>query len=306
MKKEYLKINSNSDELPLSVAIFEPEGEAKAIVQFAHGMAEHKERYYPFMEFLAENGYICVINDHRGHGESVLEKNDLGYFYDDTGEFIVEDLHQITMYMKENYQNKPVFLFGHSMGSLVVRKYIKKYDKDISKLIVCGSPSENSMIGMALALVDMQKAFKGDRYRSPLIQSLTLGSYNKNIKKSGATTSGNEWISVCQENVDNYNNDELCGFTFTLNGFRNLFLLMKDVYSPEGWNVQNKDLPILFIAGEDDPVIAGKDAWQKSQEFLKNRGYTNVTGKLYKGVRHEIFNEKVKDVIYKEVLNFIE
>ncbi len=303
MKKEYIKINSDCDGLPLSVAVFTPENEVKGIVQLSHGMAEHKERYYGFMEFLADRGYACIINDHRGHGQSVRDKNDLGYFYDDTANYIVDDLHQLTEYMKQRFPSKPVCLFGHSMGSLVVRKYIKKYDSDITKLVVCGSPSRNPMVGAALALVKIQKAFKGERYRSNMIQNLAFGSYNKNIKNP---VSENAWLSEDRNNVTAYEKDELCGFVFTLNGFRNLFLLVKEVYSTDGWAMKNKNLPVLFIAGADDPVIVGEKEWKQSQDFLKGRGYTNVKGKLYEGKRHEILNEGIKSQVYQDVLDFIE
>lgn len=52
------KIKSEKDDLNLSVSIIEPKGEAKGIVQISHGMAEHKERYYDFVKYLSENGYI--------------------------------------------------------------------------------------------------------------------------------------------------------------------------------------------------------------------------------------------------------
>ncbi len=302
MLKEFLTIYSNCDGLPLSTAIFIPEEEVKGIVQISHGMAEHKERYFSFMEYLTERNYVVVINDHRGHGESVRDKNDLGYFYDESGEYIVKDLHQITLYMKERFPGKPVYLFGHSMGSMAVRMYIKKYDSEIDKLIVCGSPSKNPLVDVALFVVRLQKLFKGDRYRSRLIQNLAFGSYNKNIDKP---ISDNAWLSSDENNVQNYDSDDLCGFIFTLNGFRNLFLLMKEIYITSGWALKNKDLPIMFIAGRDDPVIVSEDKWNESREFLQKLGYTNVRGKLYKGLRHEILNENIKENIYDDIVKFM-
>lgn len=108
-------------------------------------MVEHQIYYYELMEMLCNKGYVCVINDHRGHGKSIKDEKDMGYFYEEKAEYIVEDMHQITLFVKDKYPNVPVYLFWHSMGSLIVRKYIKKYDKDIDKLIVCGSPSINPM-----------------------------------------------------------------------------------------------------------------------------------------------------------------
>lgn len=304
MKKEYIKIQSACDGLPLSLAIYRPEQEnIRGVVQLSHGMAEHKERYYPLMEFLAEHGFASAINDHRGHGESVKSKEDWGYFYDDTSDFVVEDLHQITAELKELFPGMPVYLFGHSMGSLIVRKYIKKYDDEIDKLIVCGSPSKNPMVGAALALVGIQKAIKGDRHRSKLIQKLAFGSYNNKIE---SPASSNAWLSASEDNVAEYDGDEACGFMFTLNGFKNLFTLMKEVYETDGWQLKNRELPIFFIAGEEDPVIAGKKAWDESREFLKKIGYADVSGKLYPGLRHEILNEKQARTIYEDILTFLE
>ena len=193
-------------------------------------------------------------------------------------------------------------LFGHSMGSMVVRKYIKKYDKDIDKLIVCGSPSKNPFAGLAIFITKIMKIFKGDKYRSNFIQNLAFGSYNKNIKNA---KSKNSWICSNNETVESYDNDELCGFIFTLNGFENLFRLMKEIYQKDGWTLNKKDLPILFIAGSNDPVIIDEEKWNESQEFLKKIGYSNVTGKLYKNLRHEILNEKNKQQIYEDIINFI-
>ncbi len=302
MRKKDIIINSNSDKLPISVTMFIPEVDIKGIVQISHGMAEHKERYFDFMEYLANQGYVTIINDHRGHGKSIKEKEDLGFFYDNSSEYIVEDLHQITLYIKELYPNKEMILFGHSMGSMVVRKYIKKYDKDIDKLIVCGSPSKNPFAGLAIFITKIMKIFKGDKYRSNFIQNLAFGSYNKNIKNA---KSKNSWICSNNETVESYDKDELCGFIFTLNGFENLFRLMKEIYQKDGWTLNKKDLPILFIAGSNDPVIIDEEKWNESQEFLKKIGYSNVTGKLYKNLRHEILNEKNKQQIYEDIINFI-
>ena len=303
MNPEKTKIKSNQDGLELDVSFTKPEGEIKGIVQISHGMAEHKERYYPFMEYLASCGYICIIHDHRGHGASVKKQEDLGYFYDDKAEYIVEDLHQITTYIKEKYPDKKLILFGHSMGSMVVRKYIKKYDKDIDKLIVCGSPSQNPYLGLALIVVKILKTFKGEYHRSNLIQKLAFGLYNKKIENP---ISENAWVCANEDTVREYDKDELNGFVFTLNGFQNLFTLMKDIYSKEKWNLNNKALPIFFIAGEDDPVIVSSKDWQKAQDFLKEVGYENVSGKLYSGMRHEILNEKEKQKVFEDILKWIE
>ena len=138
-----LKLKSNFDDLSLGVAFLPAQGTPKAIFQIVHGMAEHKERYYPFMEFLSEHGYACVIHDHRGHGESVKSEQDLGFMYDGGADAMVEDVLLVQDWAKGQFPNLPVYLFGHSMGSMVVRAFTRKYDDRIDKLIVCGCPSNN-------------------------------------------------------------------------------------------------------------------------------------------------------------------
>lgn len=303
MKKEYLIINSNCDNLPISLTVFTPEDTIKGIFQIAHGMAEHKERYYDFMEYLAKNGYIAVISDHRGHGKSILDKEDLGYFYEENAEYIVEDLHQITLYIKDLHPNKHVTLFGHSMGSMIVRKYIKKYDNDVNKLIVCGSPSKNNLVDIALWLTQIMTKKKGDRYRSELLQKLSVGNLNSKVKDN--KKSSHSWLSSNKKVVQKFDKDKLCGFTFTLNGFKNLFTLMKEIYDKNNWRLDNTNMPIFFIAGSQDPVIKSKRKWLNSQKFLEKLGYKNVSGKLYENFRHEILNEKNNEEVYEDILKFI-
>ena len=294
MKKKSLKIDSLCDGLKLDVTLFEPDGKINGIIQLSHGMVEHKEYYYDFMKYMCNNGYVCIINDHRGHGKSVKDKNDYGYFYEKNAEYVVEDLHQITLYVKSIYPNKRVILLGHSMGSLIVRKYIKKYDYEISGLIVCGSPSINPMSKVGYNLSKIVSTLFGERYRSKLLNKLALGA-NKN----------NEWLSYDMDYVNKYSNDPLCGFIFTANGFINLTKLMIDVYSKDKWILKNKNLKILFIAGLDDIIIKSEEKWNESIDFLYNVGYKNIERKIYPNMKHALLLEKNKEIVYEDVLNFV-
>lgn len=300
MNKENFKIKSDFDGLDLDVLLYIPE-DIKGIVQLAHGMSDHKERYIYFMEKLCEAGYVACINDHRGHGKSIKNENDLGYFYDSTGQAIVDDCHQITLYLKNRFKNVPFILFGHSMGSLVVRAYTRKYDNDIDKLIVCGSPSANPLVNVALALIDLEMKVKGDRHISKTMEAMSTGAYDKAYPNEGH----NSWLSINKQNVINYNNDHLCGYPFTLNGYRNLSILMKETYTNKGWLVSKPNLPIMFISGSGDPCAVSKEEWLKSIESMKSHGYNNVSYKMYEGIRHEILQEDCRDEIIKDIINFI-
>ena len=296
---DIVKLNSNFDNKEIEIAISKPIGRAKGIVQISHGMSEYKERYFDFMNFLSEQGYICVINDHRGHGNSVEKESDLGYFYTEDTNAIVEDLHQVTEYIRRKHKKLNIFLFSHSMGTLVARNYLKKYDYEIKKLILCGPPTQNNLVNFGLGIAKILKVFQGDEIRSNILNKLVFGSYNKGYSKP------NEWICSNPEIIDEYNENPKSGFIFTVNGFINLFKLMKSAFNKNDWELKNPELDILVIAGNDDPVIQNKKKFYDLISFLKSIGYTKIDSKLYENKRHELLNEIGKGEIYQSIFEFI-
>jgi hypothetical protein len=293
-------IISEKDCLQLEVAILEPKEKPKGIVQISHGMSEHKERYYEFMKYLSENAYICVIHDHRGHGASVKNKRDLGYFYTEDINYIIDDLYQITKYIKNKYPDLKINLFAHSMGTLVARGYLKKYDDKINKMILSGPPTENSMALLGLMIAKFLNIFYKKNVPNKLLNNLTFGNYSKDVNKK------NEWICLNEDIVEAYNKDELCGYIFTTNGFINLYKLMINAFKKNNWNMKNKNLPIYIIAGRNDKVIQNEEKFTKLSKFITERGYKNVQSKLYNDMKHEILNEKNNKIVYKDILDFIE
>lgn len=292
------KIKSEKDSLELELCITLPEDAPKAIIQFSHGMAEHKERYLDFMNFLSSKGYICVIHDHRGHGASVKSKDDLGYFYSENINYIVDDLYQVTKFIKEKYPNLKVYLFSHSMGTLVARNYLKKYDGEIEKLVLCGPPTENKFSGFGVFMAKTMRPFYSKNKPNKVLNKMTFKSYNKNLKLE------NEWICANPETVKKYNEDELCGNVFTTNGFINLYKLMKNAFTKSGWVMKNPELKIFVIAGKNDPVIQNERKFEQLVKFLNERGYKNTSSKLYENMRHEILNETENSKVYNDVLDF--
>ncbi len=293
------RIEASSDGLKLTILISEPVGEHKGIVQIVHGMCEHKERYVPFMEYLSAHGYICAIHDHRGHGETVLAEEDLGYMYKGGWKALVEDIKLVQNEIKASYTDLPYTLFGHSMGSMAVRSFTKCYDDSIDTLFVCGCPSYNPAGGAGRFLASLIGMVKGEHYRSPLLQKLSFGSFNKPFESEGYPSA---WVCSDKDTLKAYHNDPYCTFTFTVNGFKNLLDLMQDCYSPKGWKMANPGLPVHFISGAEDPCRISDKAIVKAADLMKQVGYSHTDLHLYSGMRHEILNETNRIQVWEDVL----
>ncbi len=300
----YFQFKSIEDQLEIDCMEVYPDIPPKGIVQFVHGMCEHKERYKDVMTFLANQGYYCVIHDNRGHGKSIESEDDLGYFYDGGYLALIEDVHQLVSLMKDKVSPElPYCLIGHSMGSMIVRCFLKKYDDEIDRLIVLGSPSKIPGMRPVLAFAKGLEMVEGGREHSKLIDYIIQNyMYESWFKEEGL----HSWVCSDPEVVEEYNDDPFCNYTFTIQGYVNLIQLTKMTYDKDGWEVKNPSLPIFFGSGSDDPCTLSPRDYGKAVHFLKERGYTNVTATLFHGMRHELLNEKNKDKVYKAILSHIE
>ncbi len=300
LTKEFTVL-SPYDGLELKGVLLEPTSK-KGIVQILHGMAEYKKRYEPFMRFLAARGFVVACHDHRGHGDSAKTPADYGFFGDLSGRAVVEDAVEVTKYLKSQYPDLPITLFGHSMGSMIARCYTREHDGLIDKLVLSGSPGKNPLTGMGIALEKLVRACRGGRHRSKLLAFLSTGNGDGNFKGEGKGA----WLTRDKSLVARFQDDEKCGFTFTCNGFENLFKLLKRSYTKKGYKVENPQLPIFILSGADDPVLGGKKKWEQVVAFPKALGYTKVSAKLYEGMRHEVLNEIGKEEAYEDIALFIE
>lgn len=304
MVKETLKLESKVDRLGISVLMLLPDetAEVKGILQFVHGMSEYKERYTPVMEYFAKRGFVTVIHDHRGHGKSVRSMKDLGYMYEAGAKGMIEDILLVNEYIKEKYPERPLVMVGHSMGSLAARTFIREYDSCIDALVLSGAPSRNGAIDVAIALANVQKKLFGSRHPGNLLNVLAFSSYTSKFAKEKSKFA---WVCADTAVVEAYDKDPLCGYTFTVDGFKGLFELLKQTYTKSGWRCSKPDLPVLFIGGEEDPCIGGAKKFKDEMDFLKNVGYKNVKGMLYPGMRHEVFNEKERGKVFRDVEMFL-
>lgn len=275
--------------------------EIEAIVQIVHGMQEYILRYEDFALWLNERNIMVVGEDHLGHGLSVNGEEDYGYFGDEGNRFVIGDLRQLQLLTTEKYDIYPYYFLGHSMGSFLLRQYIQNY-YDIDGAIIVGSGyKEEAALKAGKALASALIKVKGDRYRSDLIKKIAFGTYNVKTEKRTDV----DWISASHTNIDRYIADELCGIDFTLNGYLELFKAIEDEQNENNLIKMPADLPVIFLAGQDDPVGDYGKGVLRSYTIFKNIGMEDVEIKLYPDMRHEILNEDNKEEVYEDIYNWL-
>ena len=294
-----LSVKNREDGVVLHGNLFYDENSKKGLILLLHGMAEHKERYAYVINRLVEAGYAVLSTDEGGHGESAVVK---GYFAKEKGWLRnVSDQHALYEEAKK-IVDLPLIVFGHSMGTLVTRSFLKRHEDEITKVVMTGTPSNNKAVGVAIILSGLIARVKGEEYRSPLLNKLCFGAFNSAVKDPKTEF---DWLSVNEENVQKYIADDDCGYVFTAKGFKDMFEGMKDVYEVEGWAPKKKDLPIRFFSGSEDPCMTNLDGLKEAVDILHQQGYENVEYKVYEGYRHEILNEDIRDQVIDDILAFL-
>lgn len=274
----------------------------RGVIQLVHGMEEHIGRYEDFAKLLISQGYIVVGHDHLGHGNSVKSEEDLGYFAKENGwEHLVEDVHILQNQVAKEYPELPYIIFGHSMGSLVTRTYLTKYQDNLAGVILSGTSGQKAGLFIGQLLTKLIMLVKGDRYRSKLLEYLITGSFNKKFKPNRTKS---DWITRDEEQIEKCQKDPKCGFNFTTNGYLNL---LKGSYYLSKQNHINKtvDLPMLFISGDKDPVGGMSKGVIRVTNMLQKAGLKQVEIRLFKDARHELLNELNRDEVCYVVLNWL-
>ena len=266
-----------------------PDAPPKGVVQLVHGIAEHLGRYDRFARFLNEQGYLVVGEDHMGHGQSITPQSPMGYFQG--GWFAaVADTYQLLLDTKAEFPDLPYVLFGHSMGSFMVRTILAKYpDSGIAGAIICGTGKQPAFMLAAGKLVSLMIGrLQGDTQPNPLIRKLSFGSYNSRVEHSRTSS---DWLTRDEKIVDEAVADPLCGFPASPGLFRSMLNGISYIQDRSSLRRMKKDLPVYFIAGGDDPVGPyGKGVKQVADSFRK-AGMESVEVKIYPLCRHEILNE---------------
>lgn len=282
--------------------LYVPDAPPRGIIQLVHGMCEYIGRYDAFAQFLTDNGFVVCGNDLLGHGATAKSADELGFFGERDGvRNLVRDLHTMTHTVREAYPGLPLILYGHSMGSLLARCALPEYGGEFDGCVLSGTSGPNPLGGIGRLMCALEIRRLGQRGRSALLSRITFGGYNR--KYPHPRTSA-DWITRDTAVVDRYIRDPLCTFTFTAAGFRDLVAMVNTV-SAKGWaGSVPRDLPILLVSGEMDPVGGYGRGVREVARRLKDAGVRDVTLRLYPDARHEMHNELNKAEFGRDVLQW--
>ena len=285
--------------------IYVPAAKPKGVVQLIHGFGEHSRRYFHMISKLMDAGFIVAADDHVGHGKTAVENDTWGNWGHKGPQTMMEDEHTLKQLVQEKYPDIPYFIYGHSMGSIILRQFMAKYGDELAGAIICGTVGPDALPcekGIEL-LKPLVEAGKGDD-ADPQLLGMLLGGLFSRIEE---VKLGNEWICHDEYVQLDHANDPFDAFTKpTANEALLQFIEMIAEVNTKEWaeKVPN-DLPIYNIAGSEDPCGSFGEGVRLVSTWLDETGH-DVATKVYEGYRHEIHNyNDLKDEVEAGIVEFL-
>lgn len=295
---------ATADGVALFVHGWRPPGAPKAVVQIAHGLAEHGGRYARLAAALSDAGYAVYAGDHRGHGRSVGSPQELGFFAERDGwRRCLDDLWQLNRRLAAEHPGLPIVMLGHSMGSFMVQQLISEHGAALAGAVLSGSNGKTPPLAAIGRLVARLERWRlGPRGRSALIHALSFDAFNKAFAPARTPY---DWLTRDPAEVDTYAADPLCGFRATVQLWIDLLDALPAIAAPALQARIPKDLPIHVIAGSRDPVSANAKGLVQLLAAYRAAGLRRVTHRFYPEARHELFNEINRDEVTEQLRSWL-
>lgn len=287
----------------LNTEIYAPKNEPRLVLQISHGMIDYVGRYEALADYLAERGIVVAGADHLGHGETVRDSKEYGYFAKKDGyKYVVDDLYAVNDMLHKRYEGLPVVMLGHSMGSFMARLYAVKYPDTISGIVIHGTGGKNPLLGAGKALVKILNLFYGEHHRSSLLRSMAFGSYNSKFPKEEGC---NAWLTRDISRVSDRMENPKTSFDFSVSAYYDLFSALGECNKRSWYASYPKSLPTLIMSGTMDPVGNYGEGVRQVYGGLIEAGVEDLDIRMYEDARHELFNEINREECFSDLYEWL-
>ena len=252
-----------------------PSGKARGVACLVHGLGEHIGRYQAAGEALADGGYILAGFDLRGFGKSGGRRGhtpSLEAYFDDIDLFLAE--------IARRYPSQPRFLYGHSMGAILVLAYTPLRQPAVAGVIATAP-------GLKSALEEQKLKVFLSKVLGKVTPTLTL---NSGID--------NNMLSRDPKVAANVDNDPLCHKLVTAAWGKSLLQAIDLVIE----NAPRFPLPLLLMHGTKDEIAYPRS----SQLFAELAPKDKLTLKMWDGFKHELHTDPEKAVVFKVMLEWLD
>ena len=287
MKTQFMEFNSNNKSL--SAVLWLPEGEPKAILQITHGMTEHIGRYVAFAEQMTSHGIAVCGFDLRGHGKNG-DDEEVASFGKGGWQLSLGDMRNFFLEMKNQIPSAPYFMMGFSLGSFLLREYLSLYPDGVDGAVIIGTGYQPSFVlSIMKAIVKKEWKTAGFDQTTPLVKKLSFETYNQKFKPNETDS---DWLCADEDELYEYMRDPLCRKYISAGLFWQLLDSMQRTGKRNAASAWKKDMPVLFLSGESDPVGNNGKGVKAICGQLKKLGITDVTMQLFPNARHDLLHEK--------------
>ena len=287
MKTEYFEFIGHNN-TPLAATLWLPEGDVTHILQINHGTAEHTGRFWRLAEYMTARGIAVAGFDLRGHGRNPHPK-DLAVLKEGEWAATIQDMRLFFRYLDDRFPGRPHYMFGYSLGSFLIREYLEQYSDGVAGVAFTGTGYQPGwMLGMTNAIVGSQIKKVGFDGYSPLVYQLSFDAYNQKFKPNRTPV---DWVCADEAELDDLLADSLCSSQFSAGLFYQMVAAMKHTNRREAYENWNKELPVLILAGQSDPVGNMGKGVVTLKKRMEQAGMKNVSLHILHNSRHNTLME---------------
>lgn len=284
------------------VRCWRPDAPARAVVQVVHGMAEHGGRYERLAQALTARGYAVYAHDLPGHGPQAQVR---GHFADRRGwRVAISSIRDVQRIAQRDHPGRPQFMLGHSMGSFLVQHFVADSGGTLAGAVLSATTGDfGALRGVGLGLIRAEAALYGRRHPSRVGELISFKGFNRKFRPARTPF---DWLSRDGAEVDKYAADPHCGFRCTTGLWIDLLEAGGRITHENRLRRIPKALPVLLVAGGEDPVSNGHRGPRALERLYLQVGLRDVTVKIYAGARHELLNETCRDEVTGDLLGWLD